>query len=366
MDPQWRQTGGPASRTGAQTSGGRSPVPGLGHRSAAPLAAGQLAAGGAGQQPGPALAVEDAHHPAVAADQADQPGRVQPGAGVVAAAVDTSSAAQPARSTSGSGDQRRPGPSQQLDGRQGETTTHGTPARRARSAATTQAFQVGACSCCSPSSWPSRTTTAARSGHGAHAAARAPMTTAHPAAAWAHSRGTTRDRQPGGAGGASAGRGGRRRDDQGRAPPGGGQHDRQQIGGRRHPQHAARPPKASAISARPRPALPSVDRPARPDHVPAGGRPGRRQAGSPAPRPGDAVFRNDGPAPGPAPCRPPGQVDHLGRRPPTGHLGQRAQGHPRGRLDVVGHDPAADPAAVQVDADHGADPTWSAKASGTR
>ena len=75
-------------------------------------------------------------------------------------------------------------------------TTHGTPARRARSAATVTACQVGACSWPRASSWPSMTTTAASPGQGAQAAARAPTTTAAPARAWAQSVGHARPRRP--------------------------------------------------------------------------------------------------------------------------------------------------------------------------
>ena len=79
----------------------------------------------------------------------------------------------------------------------GEVSTTGTPARRARSSATSRACHVGLRSSCSASSCSSTTTMAARSGHGAHTAARAPITTSTPLAAADHSVGAKRDRQPG-------------------------------------------------------------------------------------------------------------------------------------------------------------------------
>ena len=72
----------------------------------------------------------------------------------------------------------------------GDTSSTGAPALRARSTTTSRACHVGLRSSCSASSCSSSTTTAARSGHGAQAADRAPMTTSTPAAAAAHSCGT--------------------------------------------------------------------------------------------------------------------------------------------------------------------------------
>ena len=68
----------------------------------------------------------------------------------------------------------------------GVTMRSAAPARRARSTATSRAFQVGARSSSRASSASSNTTTAARSGTGAHTAVRPPTTTHAPARAPAH------------------------------------------------------------------------------------------------------------------------------------------------------------------------------------
>ena len=123
----------------------------------------------------------------------------------------------------------------------GDTSSTGAPARRARSTTTSRACHVGLRSSCSASSCSSRTTTAARSGHGAHAATRDPMTTSTPAAAAAHSCGHTATLQPGPAqpDGVEAGPVGRRHDDQRRPAPGGGQQRpaarRRSAGSAQHP-----------------------------------------------------------------------------------------------------------------------------------
>ena len=99
----------------------------------------------------------------------------------------TSTRGQPARSLDRSSVMSSPHASASRVG-QGDTRRHGTPARRARSIATSLACQVGACSCWYTSSCSSRTITRARFGAGAQAAARAPTTTrARPDAALVHS-----------------------------------------------------------------------------------------------------------------------------------------------------------------------------------
>ena len=65
----------------------------------------------------------------------------------------------------------------------GETSRQGTPARRARSIATSRAFQVGDDSFCRPGSSSSNTTTALSAGSGAKTAERPPTTVDPPAAA---------------------------------------------------------------------------------------------------------------------------------------------------------------------------------------
>ncbi len=73
----------------------------------------------------------------------------------------------------------------------GDVSRTGTPDRRARSTTTSRACHVGLRSSCRASSCSSTTTAAARPGHGAHAASRAPITTSTPPAARAQSCGTT-------------------------------------------------------------------------------------------------------------------------------------------------------------------------------
>ena len=75
-------------RVGAAAGAAQLGVVGLGHGRVAPLAPGQLAARPAGEQPGPAGAVEDAQHPAVAPQGADERRWQQPGARVLVVAVD--------------------------------------------------------------------------------------------------------------------------------------------------------------------------------------------------------------------------------------------------------------------------------------
>ena len=199
----------------------------------------------------------------------------------------------------------------------GETSTHGTPARRARSTTTSRACQVGARSCCQRSSCSSSTTTAARSGTGAHAAARVPTTVA-PAAAWAQSRGmtATADPRPAQAQAQVAGGGRPTAPGRGRGPePQAASDDGVGVGGRR--------PGAPRRGRGQRVGRQRVDR--RPGRDGTGGeRAGGGRARTAAS--GDAVRSSwAGPA-GPAPRRPVGQVDQLGRRPPAGHLGDRASG----------------------------------------
>ncbi len=101
----------------------------------------------------------------------------------------TSTRGQPSRSMDREGVSSGPAARASSDGH-GEASTQGTPARRARSTATSRACQEGVCSCLWASSCSSRTSTAARSTTGAQAAERGPMTRAPPRA-WAHSSGWT-------------------------------------------------------------------------------------------------------------------------------------------------------------------------------
>ena len=106
----------------------------------------------------------------------------------------TSTIGQPARSCPRDVVSSAPAPRASSDGH-GEVITHGTPARRARSSATSRACHVGACSCWWASSCSSTTTIAARPPTGAQAAARVPTTVA-PAAPCAQSRGWPAMRTP--------------------------------------------------------------------------------------------------------------------------------------------------------------------------
>ena len=85
VPPHGRQTAGGSSPHRAQCSA----VVGLLDGRRAAVAAGQLAAGRAGEQPGPAGAVQHAQHPPVGSQQADEGRREQPGpARVLVAPVD--------------------------------------------------------------------------------------------------------------------------------------------------------------------------------------------------------------------------------------------------------------------------------------
>ena len=71
-------------------------------------------------------------------------------------------------------------------------------------------------------------------------------------------------------------------------------------------------------------------------------------------------------ASGPAPCRPAAQVDHLGRRPVTGDLADRLEGHAVGRGDVALEHPAAHRAPRQRNAHHRAHLEWAVGRVGDR
>ena len=159
----------------------------------------------AGQQPGPAGRVEHADHPS-------GPGR----AGGSISGLGDQRASSTARRRGG----RRPrgcgqparsslrrrrrhavaGPVERLERRARATpAAQGTPARRARSTATSRACQVGARSSCSASSCSSSTTTAARPAPAPTPRPGRPTTTSTPPAAAAQSRGHDGDGQPGAA-----------------------------------------------------------------------------------------------------------------------------------------------------------------------
>ncbi len=107
----------------------------------------------------------------------------------------TSMTGHPLRSSVRDGTMSGPFARASSDG-QGDVSTHGTPARRARSTATSRAFHVGARSSWYASSPSSTTSTAPSCGRGAQAPARAPTATQPPAAARAHSWGTRATRCP--------------------------------------------------------------------------------------------------------------------------------------------------------------------------
>ena len=108
-----------------------------------------LAAVGAAEQARPALAVEDAHHPAVGrAARCTRRSRDSPRAGSSVAPVDDLDEGQPARSAARDGREQRSPSAQRLERR-----ARRRPARTARRPAgparrrTSRACQVGACSC---------------------------------------------------------------------------------------------------------------------------------------------------------------------------------------------------------------------------
>ena len=280
----------------------------------------------AGQQPGPARAVEHAHHPAVARAAArTSAGGSRPGARVLAAPVDDV-------------DDRPPGPllrprdgaSRRARGRAPRATGTARSARRARPpagparAATSRACHVGACSSWWASSCSSSTTTAARPPTGAHAAARAPTTRARPAAPSAQSRGMgghAGRRRAAGRGATAAATGAVGHRHQGVAPPRRGQRHAGGVGRGRQPQHG--PARAEGVA---RPGGDRVDR------VPPATSAGAAGAG--AGRPATCARAtpcagSDAGRPGPPPRRPRGQVDEVGPGPRPDHLGQRPQRRPR-------------------------------------
>ena len=221
------------------------------------------------------------------------------------------------------------------------TATPAAPARRARrarSTTTSRACHVGLRSSCSASSCSSTTTTAARSGHGAHAATRDPMTTSTPAAAAAHSCGHTATLSPARRS-RMASRRARSSDGTttsvGPAPGGGEQHGQRR---RRSAGAAASRPRRPAAAPRRR----------RAGSGRVAGAPGRRQPGDVGRRAGRDEERPQPPG-GPADRRPPGQLDQPAVGTARADLGDRLE-----PVDVDGavgrvelDDPAADAPAVQ-------------------
>ena len=228
----------------------------------------------------------------------------------------------------------------------GDTRMHGTPARRARSIATSRACQVGVRSSWWTSSCSSSTTTAASGEIGAQAAARAPITLTPPARACAQSRGTTATGTPGSPEprGQLPGLAGSTGPPRGWAPsprpPAPPRTDRRRAGAGARSRAAVRPPP-------PAPAR-------RPPSAP-GCQPVEDGATAGTARSGEAVPRSVARRPAQRQAAHRGQVDELGRRAPPRHLGQRAQHDARRRLDLVRHDPGPDPTAVELDPHHGAD-----------
>ena len=335
---------------------------GLGDGGLAHLAAGDRAAGRAGQQPGPARGVEHAHDPRAArgggASSGDDSSEVVVH-GASRPRSTTSTIGQPARSSARDTVNSRPQPRASSVGA-GETSTQGTPARRARSTTTSRACQVGARSSWRASSCSSSTTTAARPATGAHAAARAPITTSAPAAAEAQSRGMEGDGQPGPPqpGREQPGLVDRRRDHERGAARGGGQHGARS--GRPSAGAAARPAR------RRRPAPSAASGSSGCGHAGDRRRRGRQRR---PPRPGgDAVDRNARTGPAHRQAAHCGQVDArpaAGPQPVTLAIGFRAT--PAGGLAAQRRRPSRRPAG-RAAATRTIVPTRtrSASASGTR
>ena len=114
---------------------------------------------------GPALAVEDQQHAAIAPQQRHEALGVQAGARVVAAPVDHLER-RPAGALVGPRRRDQRAPLQQLERRRRRDDDARHAGARARSAATTHTFHVGARSEAWRSSWPSSTTIAANPGTG--------------------------------------------------------------------------------------------------------------------------------------------------------------------------------------------------------
>ena len=197
--PTRRSRGTPPGARAAAAAGQHAVVGQTDGRLAA-LAPRQRPARPAGQHPCPPGRVVHAHHgPRVVAQVGDQRRRDERRFhGSSRLRSTTSTIGQPAALVvDRRPPQRSPTAARPPTVGHGDTSTTGTPARRARSMTTSRACHVGLRSSCSASSCSSRTTTAASRGHGAHAAARAPMTTSTPAAASAQSCGHDGHRQPG-------------------------------------------------------------------------------------------------------------------------------------------------------------------------
>ena len=170
------------------------PVVALLDRRAAPLAPRQLPARATREEPRPPPAIQHAHRPRAATDgvaqRVGQRRAQHPVTRFLVALVDDLAPA--ASGPPGRPARPAPRPTSASTVGAGVSTRSAAPARRARSTATSRAFQVGARSSSSASSPSSSTTTAARSGTGAHTAARPPITTHAPARARSHVRGADR------------------------------------------------------------------------------------------------------------------------------------------------------------------------------
>ena len=382
VDPHSRHTPG---RVGPAARADQAAPVVLVHRCAAHLALRDGPAGPTGQQSGSTGAVQDAHDPAAATGdvthRVDQPARVQPAAAAVLAAPVDHRQRRPAAAAGPAGDPlRRCG---QLDRRRrrrarsrpaprarrrrrgrcaarassdghGDTSRQGTPARRARSTATSRACQVGEDSLWSISSCSSITTIAASSGAGANTAARPPTTVARqPAAAASHGAsaptaapGATQS--PGEAVGHVALRHDHDRLTHGDAAASG---DLERIGRRRRPPPRAPRRRASSAAA----PTGSVRDRRRPPHP----RPAESRATT---RSGEARRSIGGQPTGPPPGRPAAQVHHLRRRSLPDHLGQLGESCTAGSgVDVDRRPPSrrhVDPTAARA--------PWSRRAPGPR
>ena len=145
----------------------------------APFAARHLSAGLARQQPRPSLAIEDAQRGLPSCRRMVSTNRCEyrPERGSSWRRSTTSRIGHPARSSERDASMTRSAAARASSDGQGEMSTQGTPARRARSIATSRACHVGTRSSFRPSSCSSSTTIASKRGTDAHTADRRPSTT---------------------------------------------------------------------------------------------------------------------------------------------------------------------------------------------
>ncbi len=301
----------------------------------------QLTAGRTGEQLGPPGAVQHAQHPAVGSEEADQGRREQPGAARVLVAPVHHLDRRPTGPVAGAVRREQVAPRQRLQGRAGarQDAGHPGPARSLDGDVAgvpggrllllvglvvlvehDDGGQVGH----------------RRPGRGPGADDRRAGCAERPTAGVR----CHRHPRPAQAGAHGGGERRRRAQDEGVAERGGRRGHVHEVGGRWEAEHGPRPRER-----------------AREQLVVRGrdgtGRRGRGELGDVAVRGGRPEERRR--TTRPPPGRPPRQVDELRRRAEAAALGEGPQLHARGRLDVRFDDPAADPPAVERDADHVAD-----------